>query len=131
MKKIKIKKKNMRGYITLVVVLIFIPFLLIQGINLLYMSIDIVHISGNSIASNRQYIDEQTCWEEVLYSLKNSSEIPSEKSIDSSDTHCNFVVQEIGENNYKISLESSRENYHSSSDRYIFYDGEVIKFLTL
>ncbi len=71
MKMIKLKKKKMRGYITLVVVLIFIPFLLTQGINLLYMSIDIVHISGNSIASNRQYIDEQTCWEEILYLFKN------------------------------------------------------------
>ena len=130
-KKNKSKKKNMRGYVTLIVVLVFIPFLLVQGINLVDMSIDVVHVSSNSVASNRQYIDEQTCWEEILYFFRNNNGMSYEKSIDFSYTTCDFNVQEIEEHSYKITLESSREGYYSSSERYVFYDGEVMRFLTL
>jgi hypothetical protein len=124
-------KKNMKGYVTLVVVIMFVPFLLMQGINLVHMSIDIVHISSNSVSSNKQYIDEQTCWEEILYFFRNNSNILGAKSINLQNTSCDFFVEELEQYNYKITLESHREGFFSTSERYIFYDQDELKFLTL
>ncbi len=129
--RIKINKKNMKGYVTLIVVIMFIPFLLMQAINLVNMSIDIVHISVNSVASNKQYIDEQTCWEEVLYFFRNNTDILGAKSINLEHTSCDFFVEELEQYKYKVKLESHREGFFSASEKYIFYDKDDLKFLTL
>ncbi len=122
-------KKNMRGYVTLVVVIMFVPFLILQGINLVNMSVDVAHISTNSVAGNNQYVDEQTCWEEVLYFLRTETVVPVGGSINFSETECEFFVQDLGENRYRISLESYKDDFYSISERYIFYDNSVLKFI--
>lgn len=131
----KVCKKNMRGYVTLIVVIMFVPFLLLQGINLANMSLDIVNTSSNTVSSNNQYIEEQTCWEEVSFFILNSNggNILGEKVIEFSDITCNFLVEQLPaeEYKYKISLESHRYDFFSSSEKYIFYDEEVLRFLTL
>lgn len=133
--KINFCKKNMRGYVTLIVVIMFIPFLLLQGINLVNMSLDIVNTSSNTVSSNNQYIEEQTCWEEISFFILNSNgaNIVGERLVEFSDTTCNFFIEELlmEEYKYKISLESNRYDFFSSSEKYIFYDEEVLRFLTL
>ena len=133
--KIKVCKKNTHGYVTLIVVIMFIPFLLLQGINLVNMSLDIVNTSSNTVSSNNQYIEEQTCWEEVSFFILNSNgaNILGERVVEFSDTTCSFFIEGLPmeEDKYKISLESHRYDFFSSSEKYIFYDEEVLRFITL
>jgi hypothetical protein len=129
--KFKLRNQTTKGYITLVVIILLVPFLLLQGINLVNTSIDIVHISSSSISRNRQHINEQTCWEEILYYFKNNGDILGQKIITTSEIHCVFLVEEIDIDKYKISLNSQKDNFHSFSQRYVLYDNNNLDFIVL
>ena len=126
----KVKGKILKGYITLVVVIILVPFLLLQGINLVNNSIDIVNVSKNSILTNKQYIYEQTCWEEILYFVKNNDTLPSTLSLLTPNITCEFDVEAIGETKFKITLETIKDDYFSSTTRYIVDDAGALQFVS-
>ncbi len=123
------KNKKTKGYITLVVVILLVPFLLLQGINLIHISIDIVNVAKNSVNYNSQYIQEQSCWEEVLYFFRKNDQIIGEVELQIPEITCRFSIENLGGNKYKISLETEKNNYYSFSERYIFYDIESIKYI--
>lgn len=124
------KNKKTKGYITLVVVILLVPFLLLQGINLIHISIDIVNVAKNSVNHNSQYIQEQSCWEEILYFFRKNDEIVGELELQIPEITCKFLVEDLGENKYKIYLETEKNNYYSFSERYVFYDIESIKYIS-
>lgn len=125
----KIKNKKLKAYITLVVVILLVPFLLLQGINLVNTSIDIVHVSTSSIFNNKKYIYEQTCWEEVLYFLRNNDELIGEQVIQTPDLECNFTIEEIQEEKFKIILETLKEDYYSTTTKFVSYDQENLQYI--
>jgi hypothetical protein len=128
--KVKKKENKMKGYITLVVVIILVPFLLLQGINLVNNSIDIVHISKNSIFTNKKYINDQTCWEEILRFVKKNEEIIGSRTIGTPEIACEFTIQEIEDDKYQITLETTKEGYYSKKTRFILYNSDTLQFIS-
>jgi hypothetical protein len=127
--KIKKEKKQMKAYITLVVVILLVPFLLLQGINLVNISIDIINVSSSSIISNKRNINEHTCWEEILYHIRHNQEFLGHKLITTSEINCDFNIEAIATNEYKVSLESIKEDSYSFASRYIFYNGDKLRYI--
>jgi hypothetical protein len=125
----KSKNKKLKGYITLVVVIILTPFLLLQGINLVNTSIDILKISTSTTTRNKQYTQEQSCWEEILYFLKNNEELLGNREIKTPEIICKFNVSKIEENKYKITLETEKDSLYSFKEKYVFYDRENLKYI--
>ena len=129
--KINKKTKKLKGYITLVIVILFVPFLLLQGINLVNSSVDIFHISTNSITSNKQYIDEQSCWEEIMHFFKKNTEIIGSREINTPTITCVFFVQDLGADKYKVTLETDKNSLYSFSERFVLYGSDSLQYITL
>lgn len=128
------KKKKALGYITLVTVIILIPFLLLQGITVVKSSIDMIKASKIFSVRNGILIEKNNCFEETLKFIKNNSEYIGEKTFNINDSTCTATISDTGIDPElgtlkNIFIEVTKDDYTVEFSRIIAVSGKNISVI--
>jgi hypothetical protein len=128
------KKETVSGYITLVTVIILIPFLLLQGTLIVKSSIDMIKASKIFSTRNGILVERNNCFEEALKYIRNNPEFTGDKSFYVGIASCDVAVTNMGEDPELGSLKNidlivTTDEFTAKFNRNIAVNGKNISIL--
>ena len=84
-----------RAYVTLITVIVLIPFLTLQGVLIIKSSINMLKASKIYSIKNDILVNKNNCFEEGLKYVKANPDFNGTKSIPMEESTCDVTVQEL------------------------------------